>query len=82
MSDSHDKGKDTVPVFVDFLYNHLDDPGKVLDIIWSDRQSSEFKNKFMVEFLQSLSQKHISLTHGNTSRGTTPFSGGKLSYFW
>ena len=26
--------------------------------IWPDRPSSEFKNKFMVQFFQSLSQKH------------------------
>ena len=58
VSDHHDKGKDTVVVFVDFLYNHLVDPGAVRDIIWSDGPSSEFKNKFMVKFLQSLSQKH------------------------
>ena len=29
MSDGHDKGKNTVMVFVDFLYNHFDDPGAV-----------------------------------------------------
>ena len=28
--------------------------------------SPEFKNKFMVKFLQSLSQKHKGLSHGNT----------------
>ena len=28
------------------------------DIIWSDRPTSEFKNKYMVKFLQSLSQKY------------------------
>ena len=50
MSDSHGKG--TVAVFVDFLYNHFDDPGAVHDLIWSDGPSSEFKNKFIVKFLQ------------------------------
>ena len=55
VSDSHDKGKDTVAVFVDFLKNHFDDCGAVHDIIWSDGPSSEFKKKFMVRFVQSLS---------------------------
>ena len=58
MSDSHNKGMDTVVVLVDFLYNDFDDPVAVHDIIWSDGPSSESKNKFMVKFLQSLSQKH------------------------
>ena len=34
VSASHDKGKDTVVVFVYFLYNHFDDPRAVHDIIW------------------------------------------------
>ena len=46
MSGSHDKGKDNVSMFVDFLYSHFDDPGAV-HIIWLDEPSSEFKNKFM-----------------------------------
>ena len=32
-SNSHEKGKDTVVVFLDFLYNYLHDPGAVHDII-------------------------------------------------
>ena len=59
-------GNDTVVVFVDFPYNHFGDPGAVYDAIWSDGPSSEFKRKFVVKFLQSLSQKHKSLSHGNT----------------
>ena len=59
VSDSHDKDKDTIGVFVwRIFYNHFDDPGAVHDIIWSDGSSSEFKNKFIMKFLQSLSQKH------------------------
>ena len=54
---SHDKGKDAVAVFVDFLFDHFSDSGAV-HIIWSDGPSSEFKNKLMVNFLQSHSQKH------------------------
>ena len=45
-------------MFLDFLCNHLDDPGAAHDISWSDGPSSEFKNKFMVKFLQSLSLTH------------------------
>ena len=60
-----DKGEDTVVKFVDFLCNHFDDPGPVQEIIWSDGPSSEFKNKFMIKFLQSLSQKYKRLSHGN-----------------
>ena len=44
VSDSHDKGKDTVAEFVDFPGNHFDNPGAVHDIIWPDGPSSEFKN--------------------------------------
>ena len=36
--DSHDKGKDAVAVFVDFLFDHFDDPGAV-HTIWSDGPS-------------------------------------------
>ena len=49
---------DTAAVLADFLYNDFDDPVAVYDIIWSDGPSSESKNKFMVKFFQSLSQKH------------------------
>ena len=38
-------------MFVDFLYDHFDDPGAV-HIIWSDGPSSEIKNKFMVKFFE------------------------------
>ena len=57
MSDS-DKGKDTAAVIVDFLCNHRDDPVAVHDILWSNGLSSEFKNKFKVKILQSLSLTH------------------------
>ena len=40
---SHDKGKYSVAVFVDFHYNHFDIPGAV-HIIWSDGPFLEFKN--------------------------------------
>ena len=43
MLDSHDKGKAAAVVFVDFLFDHIDDPGGS-HIVWSDRPSSEFKN--------------------------------------
>ena len=56
VSDSRDKGKDTVVVFVDFLYENCVHKCEEY-IIWSDGPTSEFKNKFMVKFLQILSQK-------------------------
>ena len=34
VSDRHDKVKDIVAVFLDFLYNHCDYPGALHDIIW------------------------------------------------
>ena len=58
VSDSRDKGKGTVAVFTDFLYNHFGATDAMEDIIWSDGPTSEFKNKYMVKFLQSLSQKY------------------------
>ena len=58
VSDSRDKGKDTVTVFIDFLYSHFGATDATEGIIWSDGPSSEFKNKYMVKFLQSLSQKY------------------------
>ena len=58
VSESRDKGKDTVAVFIDFLYNHFGATDAMEDITWSDGPTSEFKNKYMVKFLQSLSQKH------------------------
>ena len=58
VSDSRDKGKDTVAAFIDFLYNHFDATDTMEDIIWSDGPTSEFKNKYMVKFLQFVSQKY------------------------
>ena len=55
--DSRDKGKDTVVVFVDFLYENCVHKCDEY-IIWPDGPTSEFKNKFMVKFLQILSQKY------------------------
>ena len=63
VSDSHDEGKDIIAVFLDFFYNYFDDPGGVHDITCSGGPSSEFKNKFMVKFLQLPNQKHKSLSH-------------------
>ena len=44
-------------MFIDLLYDHLDNPGAV-HVIWSDGPSSESKNRFMVKLFQSHSQKH------------------------
>ncbi|KAF2892248.1 hypothetical protein ILUMI_13925 [Ignelater luminosus] len=51
------------------------------DVIWSDRPSSKFKNKFMVRLLQYLSKKHNKsfwwkyLAHG---KGVVDENGGNL----
>ena len=58
VSNSRDKGNDTVAVFIDFLYNLFGVTEAMEDIIWSDGPTSEFKNEFMVIFLQSPSQKY------------------------
>ena len=52
VSDSHNKGKDTVAVFlfVNFPYNHFDNPVVVHALIWSDAPSSEFINKSILKF--------------------------------
>ena len=44
-------------MFIDLLYDHLDNPGAV-HVIWSDGPSSESKNRFTVKFFQSHCQKH------------------------
>ena len=43
VSDSRDKGKDTVTVFIDFLYSHFGATDAMEGIIWSDGPTSEFK---------------------------------------
>lgn len=60
-SDCQSKDKNTVFVFIDFLYDEIirsggDQPN--LETIWSDGPSSEFKNKFTVKMLQILSEKY------------------------
>ena len=60
-------------MFVDFFCNYFDDPGAVHGVIWSDESPSEFKNKFMVKFLQPLGQKHKTpflCKYFTTSHGT------------
>ena len=58
VSDSREKGKDTVAVFIDFLYENCCAHKCEEYIIWSDGPTYEFKNKFMAKFLQILSQKY------------------------
>ena len=58
VSDGRDKGKDTVAEFIDFLCESCCAHKSEKYNIWSDRPTSEFKNKFMVKFLQILSQKY------------------------
>lgn len=59
-SDTKNKDKDTIFVFLDFFYSEIikETPGISEEVIWSDGPSSEFKNKFMVRTLQLLAQKH------------------------
>ena len=58
-SNSMDKGKNTIAVFLDTLYEKIfsDDFNSDQEIICSDGPSSEFKNRFMVHLLQYLSDK-------------------------
>ena len=58
VSDSRYKKKDKVSVFIDFLYENCCVHKCEEYIIWSDGPTPEFKNKFMVKFLQILSQKY------------------------
>ncbi|XP_063222491.1 uncharacterized protein LOC134531000 isoform X3 [Bacillus rossius redtenbacheri] len=59
-SDTNNKDKDTVFVFLDFFYTEILKENSAIseEIIWSDGPSSEFKNKFMVKTLEILNQKH------------------------
>ena len=63
-SDTHNKGKDAVFTFINELYEHFDSSGlmsdetEVEDIIFTDGPSSEFKNKYAMQLLYSLSQKY------------------------
>ena len=59
-SNSCDKGKNTIAVFLSTLYELIenDGHGPLHEIIWSDGPSSEFKNRFMVHLLQYLSRKY------------------------
>ena len=61
-SNTKEKTKDTVAVFLDHLYeNHLipDTPvSSVEEVIWTDGPSSEFKNKFMIHLIRLLSAKY------------------------
>ena len=69
-------------MMVDFLCNHIDDPVAVRDILWSNGLSSEFKNKFKVKVLQSLSLTHkkaflIEIFAANHGKGVADEIGGK-----
>lgn len=60
-SDSRNKDKDTIFVFVKRLFEILfkkNNAAAIQNIIWSDGPSSEFKNKFMVKLLHHLSLKY------------------------
>ena len=61
-SDSKNKDKETILVFVEHLYDHhlLKDENMqgIEEIIWTDGPSSEFKNKYIVHLLRRLSEKY------------------------
>ena len=61
-SDTTEKEKNTVRNFISAIYYKLDPSSQnnknITEIIWTEGPSSEFKNKYMVAFLQELSSKH------------------------
>ena len=61
-SDSRNKDKETILVFVEHLYDHhlLKDENMqgIEEIIWTDGPSSEFQNKCIVHLLRRLSEKY------------------------
>ena len=57
VSESRDKGKEAVAVFLDFLYENCRVHKCEEYIIWSGRATPEFKIKFIFKFLPILSQK-------------------------
>jgi len=59
-SNSSDKGKNTIAVFLSTLYELIEDGSRdpQHEIIWSDGPSSEFKNRFMVHLIKHLSAKY------------------------
>ena len=82
MSDSRDKGKDTVAVFVEFLYNHFDDPGVVHDNTRSDGSSSGLQIHGNLNLSQNhkrpFSWKYFATSHG---KGVVDGIGGKSKAF-
>ena len=60
-SDTKDKGKDTVAVFINHLYENyifMEECSATQEVIWSDGPTSEFKNRFMVKFIKVLNEKY------------------------
>lgn len=66
-SDTSHKDKDTIFVFIEFLYEEIfrsSENGDIKtkkEVIWSDGPASEFKNKFMTKVLCYLSKKYPEL---------------------
>ncbi|XP_063219011.1 uncharacterized protein LOC134529157 [Bacillus rossius redtenbacheri] len=62
-SDSKNKDKDTIFVFLEFLYSEIfkcdrnSDRNPKSEIIWSDGPSAEFKNNYMVKTIGYLAEK-------------------------
>ena len=59
-TDYRSKYKYSTGTFLENLYDNLIPKGNTIktEFIWSDGPSSEFKNKYMVHLLQSLSAKY------------------------
>ena len=61
-TDSKQKDKNSILVFVEYIYEnflHIYDSNQdVQEVIWTDRPSSEFKNKYTIDNLQRLTEKY------------------------
>ena len=61
-SDTTEKEKNTVRNFISEVYDEFDSCSRnkknITEIIWTDGPSLEFKNKYMVAFIQELSSKY------------------------
>ena len=66
-SDSKQKNKDTIGVFLFHLYDQHISPTESIDseVIWSDNPSSKFKNRYNMHLMKILSIRHKTHFPGN-----------------
>ena len=57
VSDNTDHSKDTIIAYIDRLLEELPPTTKTINI-WSDGPSSQFKNRYIAECIQSLEKKY------------------------